>query len=144
MHPKPGSGLSYSITNSFTYNLTWNKVYQATDGNGNVTTFTYAPSGAGASRLMQVQSPPVPAGTAVANFAYNTIGQLITATDPTGVQTSLTYDPLSADLLTVVVDSRTGGLNITTSYTYDAVGIWLQSKIQMGTLRPFFLTLIAG
>jgi len=117
-NPKPGSGLT-AITNSFTYDLSWNKVQTTTDGNGNISITTYDSS---SGLLTQVQYPTVEAGTPTANFDYNSFGQLITSVDPTGVQTSMSYNPTTHDLLTVVVDSVTGGLNLTTTLTYDNVG----------------------
>ena len=116
--PKPGSGLG-DITLTYTYDLSWNKVKTAQDGNGNTVTFTYDPV---TGQLTQIQYPTVSAGVPYVYFSYNSIGQLVTATDPTGIISSFAYDPTTKNLLTQVLDSGSGHLNLTTTFTYDTVG----------------------
>ncbi|WP_244590283.1 hypothetical protein [Xenorhabdus innexi] len=55
-------------------------------------------------------------------ITYNTRGLPLTITDPEGRITQNTYDPRTFALISTTVDPGTGRLNLTTSYSYDAVG----------------------
>ncbi|MEH2500324.1 RHS repeat-associated protein [Bradyrhizobium sp. AZCC 1678] len=128
--PVPGStdvvtGLPATpITVSFTYDATFNKLLTTTDGRGNVTTNAYDMKG----NLTQITQPAVTkpgvAGTVipVTTITYNTRGLLLTVTDAEGMVTTNTYDATTLNLLTTVVDSGSGRLNLTTSAGYDATG----------------------
>ncbi|MBU6454737.1 MAG: hypothetical protein KGS72_23420 [Cyanobacteria bacterium REEB67] len=119
LYPKPSSPITYTITRTFTYDLAWNKVNVATDANGKQIIFTHNPV---TGTLSKIQYPAVIAGTPVTNFTYNARGQMLTVIDPSGVQTSNTYDPSTGDVLSSSLGSQTGGLNLTANFTYDAVG----------------------
>lgn len=116
--PKPGSGLA-NITNSFTYDLAWNKIKTATDGNGNITQYTYSSV---TGQLVTVQYPTVSAGTPISYFTYNSMGQLLTSTDPSGVVTAFSYNSATANPVNEVIDPGSGHLNLTSTYFLDAVG----------------------
>lgn len=117
---KPGSGLS-NIQRVFTYHPTWAKVASASDGNGNVTNFSYDPA---TGNLLSATGPAVAGISSTVAYTYNTRGQISTLTDPTGIVTKLNYDVSTERLLSVVKDYSTGGghLNLTTSFGYDPVG----------------------
>ncbi|MBS1955275.1 MAG: hypothetical protein JST89_13905 [Cyanobacteria bacterium SZAS-4] len=117
--PKTGSGLS-NIVNSFTYHPTYNKVATATDGNGNVTTFTYDPS---TGNLLTVQKPTVGGLTPQVTYTYNARGQILTITDETGVVTQHSYDTTTELLNTTIIDPGISPhLALTASFGYDPVG----------------------
>ncbi len=118
-YPKPGSGLE-PRTHSYTYDLVWTtKVATATDAAGNTTTYTYDSH---TGLLTQVQYPAPQSGMAnpVVTNTYNSLGQPLVSTDPTGVQAVNNYDPTSNNLLATSVGS--GGLMLKTTFGYDAIG----------------------
>ncbi len=116
---KPGSGLS-DIVNTFTYDLDWNKVETAEDGEGNVTTNTYDSL---TGDLLNIQRPTIGGITPQVSFTYNARGQMATMTDETGIVTKWNYDTDTEALLSVVRDFGTSPhLNLTTSFEYDKVG----------------------
>jgi len=115
---KSGSGLS-DIVNTFTYNSTWNKVATATDARSKTTTFTYDGT---YGNLTKIEYPVINSVTPEVDFTYNSRGQVLTRTDPTGIVTQFTYDTTTEKLETVVVDYGTGRLNLTTEFEYDSVG----------------------
>lgn len=118
-HPKPGSPLS-NITNSYTYDSTWNKVKTAIDGRGNSTTWNYDPSN---GNLLNIQYPQVGGLTPQVSWTYNSRGQTLTKTDETGIVTQFTYDGSTEKLLTIVHDYGTSPkLNLTTSLGYTSRG----------------------
>jgi RHS repeat-associated protein len=55
-------------------------------------------------------------------LSYNSRGQLLSTTDPTGIVMSLTYDSSTEKMLTSTMDFGTGRLNLETSFGYDSVG----------------------
>lgn len=134
--PKPGSTLT-AITNSFTYGSGFNKVATATDARGKVTTYTYTTFGS----PLTVTSPtdiggiaPVttysytsftPTTSGFTAFPFNLLtGQTIKTTSSNTVTNTLNYNTAALKFvpLSTVQDSGTGKLNITNTFTYDAVG----------------------
>lgn len=116
--PKSGSGES-PIAVSFTYDLDWNKVATATDGNGEVTTYTYD---ATTGQLLTIERPEVNSQISTETFTYTNRGQIETRLDPTGILTEYQYDSVTENLETVIVNSGVGQLNLTTLYGYNAAG----------------------
>ncbi|MDJ0947046.1 MAG: DUF6531 domain-containing protein, partial [Kiloniellales bacterium] len=114
--PKPGSPLP-PIVQSFVYDQTWSKPVSATDALGNTTDFFLDPAN---GNLERVEAPEVDSLRPTTAYTYNGNGQVLTVTDPEGKVTRSTYDPATADLLTVTEDD--GGLNLTMEFGYDAFG----------------------
>lgn len=116
---KSGSGLANIVT-SFTYDTTWFKLKTSVDGLGRTTTFNYDPLN---GNLLSAVSPTVTgSGTPQVNLTYNSRGQILTATDPTGIVLRNTYDPSTEKLTSIVHDYGAGRLNITMNLGYNAVG----------------------
>ncbi|WP_225428125.1 putative Ig domain-containing protein [Dyella tabacisoli] len=136
-------GTSVARSTSQTYDA-FGRVTQATDGNGQVITYSYDTLGRKISVAQTVQ------GTArIANTTYDAFGSAITQTDALGNVTSYQYDYLNnkttvttpggmqiitvtdvfGDTLTV-----TDGANNTTTYTYDADGHLTQTQDALGNL----------
>ncbi|MDR3615538.1 MAG: RHS repeat-associated core domain-containing protein [Candidatus Obscuribacterales bacterium] len=117
---KPGSGLA-NIVNSFTYDPTWALVKTATDGKSQVTTYNYDPT---LGNLLTIQRPLIGGVTPTVSFTHNARGQVLTATDETGIVTQNTYSTTNETLTKQVVDysTGTGHLNLTTQFGYDAAG----------------------
>lgn len=95
---KPGSGLS-NISASNTFDPTWAKVKTSTDANGNITTFNYD---AVTGNLISVTRPTIGGLTPKVTMKYNSRGQLLTATDDTGIQSQLIYDASTEKLLSSI------------------------------------------
>ncbi len=128
---KPGSELAARIT-KFTYQSGFNRVASITDPRGRITRFTYTTRGQPAT----VTRPMDAAGVApVATFSYSSftaagfptfslptaVTQNINATD--SVVTATAYNAANKYVpQSTTVDSGAGTLNLTTAYTYDAVG----------------------
>jgi RHS repeat-associated protein len=127
-NPMPGSVdpltglLPTPLTESWTYDPTFNKVLTATDARGNVTTYTYDTVGNQLTVRQPAVAKPGVTGTVqpVTTNTYLTRGLVQTTTDAEGRVTTFTYDPTTADLLTVKKD--TGHLNLQSTYTYDVAG----------------------
>ena len=119
---KPGSAeAGQPLVINAAYDLTWNKLSSITDANGTcTTTFTYWPAGqAGAGEMASASR----CGQAGYSFIYNSSGQLLSATDPTGVVTSNTYDNGYHYLGSTTLDPGAAPhVNATTTYTNDPVG----------------------
>jgi RHS repeat-associated protein len=110
------------IVESWTYDPTFSKVLTHIDGLGNVTTNQYDTAG-NLTRTTQpaVFKPGVTTNASpVSSFTYGAHGLVATATDAEGRVKRYSYDPTTFNLLSTTEDS--GRLNLTTSYTYDAVG----------------------
>lgn len=133
-HPKPGSTLA-PLTTTYTYEGSFNKVASVTNPRGQKTDFTYHAAHGGSATV----TPPAPAtgaerpqvsmtyavqtATGWPNFhLLSTETQRITGAANT-TTTTWTYSAANGWVpATVVVDSGTGKLALTTAYTYDAIG----------------------
>ncbi len=115
---KPGSGLSDLLVEAG-YDPTWNKPAWIRDAKGQQTDLTYVASGGGAGEIATATRPAVGGSRPIYSFTYNGFGQLLTATDPTGLVTSNTYDANNYLASTRV---NPGGVAATTSFTNNAVG----------------------
>ena len=96
------------------------KPTSVTDFNGNTTTVSYkglAENGSGNPSVATL--PSVAGGTPVYSYAYNAFGQLTASANPEGIVTVNGYDS-NGNLNSSIVDS--GGLNLTTTFEYDAAG----------------------
>lgn len=115
---KLGSGLS-NITKTYTYHAFFNKPITVTDGLAKSTTFSYD---AVTGTLTNVQYPAVGGLTPQDSFTYNSRGQIITATDPTGIVTKFTYDSTTERVLSVIADFGTGRKNLTSNFGHNSRG----------------------
>ena len=115
-NPKPGSSLS-PIVHSFVYDQTWNKQVQFNGPLGQVTDFVLDPAN---GNLKEIRAPEVIGIRPTTLYTYNSNGQILTVTDPEGKVTLNSYDPATANLLSITEDD--GRLNLTTVFGYDAVG----------------------
>jgi YD repeat-containing protein len=88
----------------------WGQTVSITDGSNRVTSYAYDADG----NLTTTTN----ALSGVTTNAYDLDDRLSSVTDARGVVTSYTYDAASR-VLTQVVDSGTGKLNLTTTYAYD-------------------------
>lgn len=128
---KPGSGLA-TLTSSFTYESAFNKVASATDPRGKTTTYTYTAQGNPLSVTAPADAGGVQPQTTYGYTAYTPSGyptfylqstQTSKITASSTVVTTTAYNTANKYVpQTVVADSGTGKLNITTAFTYDAVG----------------------
>ncbi|API57989.1 hypothetical protein BSL82_00620 [Tardibacter chloracetimidivorans] len=112
--PKSGSPLT-PLTTSFAYDPVFNKPITITDPRGLVTQNVYHPAtGNLISSIADANN-----FAAKSLFTYNSVGQLLTATDAVGAVTQNAYDGLG-NLATVTRDY--GRLNLVTGFGYDGVG----------------------
>ena len=125
---KPASGQT-DIVVSAQWETTWNKPQwirapMHTGAAPRQTDFVYVASGSGAS-LLQTATRPSADGVLprpTYGFVYNSVGQLVTVTDPTGLVTSYSYDAFNGNRLTSTLDP-TPGINAVTNFDlYDAQG----------------------
>lgn len=116
---KPGSGLA-NIVNSFTYDPTWFKLKTSVDGLSRTTTYNYdTPTG----NLLSIVYPTVTGvGTPTVSFTYNSRGQVLTATDPSGIVKKHVYDAATEKLTQAIMDFGTGRLNLTVNFGYNSRG----------------------
>ncbi|MFQ5535571.1 MAG: hypothetical protein ACE5EM_12210, partial [Sphingomonadales bacterium] len=128
---KPGSGLANRVAQG-AYHATFNKPLWVRDFNGNTTNFTFD---ATTGLLVTATQPQVTDGLTglPANptwtFTYNARGQLLTRTDPTGLETTNAYytsadgeGDLDGFLKTATADSAMGGFGFTTYFGYNSAG----------------------
>jgi YD repeat-containing protein len=101
------------------------------DANGNITTYTYTKDGI----LDTVVGPPSQVsgsyGVTVIDKDYDRSGRLAQSKDANGVITSYSYDAANR-IISKVVDSVSGGLNLTTTYQFDGQGRQLQVTEAVG------------
>lgn len=130
-NPKQGSDLT-ALTTSSTYDAVTNKIATSTDAKGNVTNFTYNSNGT----LSKVELPADNAGirpeTTYTYVSYTpttfpelslpeTVTKKINSTQ--SIATKTTYNSTNKYVPnTIVEDIGTGKLNLTNTFTYDAVG----------------------
>jgi RHS repeat-associated protein len=107
------------------WNPTWNKPDYVVNARNFRTDFTYYPTGNGKSLLQQAQrqgaTGAAPLGTSARptySFTYNSYGQLLDSTDPTGLVTRNTYSTTVSTLYSTSVDPS--GVNSITVFGYDA------------------------
>lgn len=117
--PKSGCS-SPSLTTSFTYDSTFQKVRTVTDANLNVTINTYDVAG-GTGNLLETDQPAVGGVVPKTIYTYNARGQVLTKTDPVGKVTKMVYDTTTEELLSVTDDYATGAghFNLLTQFAYD-------------------------
>ncbi|EIC30148.1 RHS repeat-associated core domain-containing protein [Methylomicrobium album] len=128
---KSGSGLANLVT-GYTYESAFNQLASVTDPKGQVTRTTYTAQGLPATVTRPADAGGVSPVTTYAYTGYTPSGfptfylptavtEKITAaastTRTTAYNTANKYVPQ-----TVIADAGTGKLNLTTTYTYDAVG----------------------
>lgn len=99
---KAGSGLA-NIVNSYTYDPTYNKVHTAVDGKSQTTTYNYDPA---TGNLLTVVKPAVGGVSPKITYAYNSVGQVWSSIDETGIQTQNNYDTTTEELLSTVVNTN--------------------------------------
>ncbi|OGQ95295.1 MAG: hypothetical protein A2521_03965 [Deltaproteobacteria bacterium RIFOXYD12_FULL_57_12] len=131
---KPGSGLA-TLTTSYTYESSFNKVAKAIDPRGKETNYTYTAQGNPLTVTYPADAAGVQPSTTYAYISYTptnfptfpTFYLRSSETSKTSasnsVVTTTTYNTANKYVpATMVVDSGSGKLNLTTSYTYDGFG----------------------
>ncbi len=119
--PKPGSPLAPLVT-SYAYDPVWNKPTRITDPLGLVTTMTYD---AAAGNLLSITADAGGGGhfNATRRFTYNSVGQVLSATDPLGTVTQYSYDGFG-NPISIIRDAGAGRLNQTVAMGYSASAMW--------------------
>ncbi len=110
-----------SVSHSVDINtLTWWE-----DARGNRTNLNYYPNG----YIHKVKAPCLDetttcsdSGRPVTVYAYNSLGQVDTLTDPEGKVTKSVYDSIANNSMLLSVTDDFGGVALQTSYTYDSHG----------------------
>lgn len=116
---KPGSPLT-NLSAVRTYDPLWNKVKTFVDSLGRTTTYTYNST---TGNLETIVYPTVSgSGTPQVTNTYNSRGQLLTSTEPTGIVTKNSFDTVTEKLTSVVFDFGVGRLNLTMNFGYNSVG----------------------
>lgn len=117
--PKPAS-TEAALTIYAQWDPTWNKPNSIIDARNNQTLLAYYSSGNGKSLLQTATRPPDAAGVQpLYQFTYNNRGQVLNATDPTGLLISNNYHATNGNLLSTALDPT--GINAVTLYTYNAL-----------------------
>jgi YD repeat-containing protein len=117
--PKPGSPLAPLVT-TYSYDPTYSKPTQIVDPLGLVTSMSYD----GATGNLTTSTSDVgssPHFNAQRSFAYNSVGQVLSATDPLGIVIQFGYDSLG-NQTSIIRDIGPGRLNQLTTIGYNAVG----------------------
>lgn len=100
---------------------TWNKPVWIDDARNNRTDFEYYESGNGRSLLYKAKRPADADGARPEyTFTYSSRGQLLDATDPTGLLTRNAYHVTTYNLQSTSIDPA--GVNSTTLFGYDVAG----------------------
>ena len=110
----------YLMTSGFTYNAN-SQVVTSTDGNGNVTSNLYDPTGNLLSTTDAMRN--------VTSNTYNTAGLMTSSTDPLGNVTTNYYDSSAGNLLATAVLDTNNNILSTNSYSYDADGNQTNSTV---------------
>ncbi|WP_454283842.1 RHS repeat-associated core domain-containing protein [Ralstonia pickettii] len=126
-----GSGMT-PLTLSFTYESAFNKVATATDARGNVTSYTYTAQGQPLQMTSPIDASGVAPQTSYGYVAYTPTGfptfylpssKSVRISSTNSTVTATSYDSTNQYVpKTSTVDSGTGTLNLTTTFTYDRVG----------------------
>ena len=122
--PKTSSGLA-NIVVTATYETSWNHLASITDPLSHTTNFFYNASGLGTSLMNKAERPSVTGGRPTYTFQYNAIGLPTQSVDPTGVTTTHVYNSYGDLTSTTEAAAAVGAnpaLNLTTTFTPDAVG----------------------
>lgn len=128
---KPGSGLAH-LVERFTYEPVFAKVQSATDANGGVTDYSYDPA---TGNLLSTKSPADPSGARPeTTYEYSQFGGITLLTRQVEIinrvgeftATRYSYDSINK-LVPAATVSDEGGLNLTTTFVYDAIGNLVQA-----------------
>ncbi len=122
LKPKPIGSPPADIVTSATYNAAFNVPATETDALGRVTNYTYDAT----SGLLLTITQPDPdtsdgdPARPTTTFTWNSLGQRLTRTEPTGIVLRYTYD--GENQLDTVTNAYGTGVAATTSFDYDAAG----------------------
>lgn len=130
---KPGSGLS-DIVVAFSWSNAWNRVETVTDGNGNVTSYSYDSM---TGLLTNIEYPEVNSIHPEISISYNARGQVDEITDQVGTVTKYTYNATNETLESIVRDYGIGKLNLAVSQTFDSVGNCISRTDARGNTTSF-------
>ncbi len=129
--PKPGSS-DPVLVSSYTYEGNFNKVASATDPKLKTTSYTYTPQGDLSTVTTPADAQGVQGLTTYGYTSYSVAGypafflqtSVLNKVDAaTSILTTSTYDAANKYVQkTLVKDSGTGALNLTTTYVHDAIG----------------------
>lgn len=117
--PKPGAPLSHLAT-GYAYDPVYNKPTRITDPLGLVATMQYDPA---TGNLLSTVADAGGTGhfNATQSFTYNSVGQVLSMTDPLGTVTQFSYDGFG-NPVSITRDAGAGRLNQTTALAYSALG----------------------
>ena len=104
------------FVNTFTYDPVWNRIATTTNSLGRTTTYTYDAFG----NLTTVEYPEVDSVIPTYNLVYNGRGQVTDITGPENLHKSATYNETTGLVESVTYD--VGGLNLTSTFSYDNAG----------------------
>ncbi|CAN5177496.1 hypothetical protein BH10CYA1_BH10CYA1_62860 [soil metagenome] len=132
--PKPESSLD-PITFSYSYDSTFNKPTQVTDGLNQITTLTYDSE---TGCLLSIEGPEIDSEIPQRFFEYNERGQLTSATDETGLIVQYSYDVDTEVLLSQIRDPGTSPhLNFSWLYEWDSFGNLVTITDPNGSVTSF-------
>ncbi|WP_375784009.1 RHS repeat-associated core domain-containing protein [Bradyrhizobium sp. Pha-3] len=118
--PKPGSPLAPLVT-TYSYDPVFNKPIRTVDPLGLVSTASYdQTTGNLTVSTADVGAPPH--FNLASSFTYNSLGQVLSATDPLGVVTQYGYDGVGNRTSIVRDAGGSGHLNQSSTVAYNAVG----------------------
>ncbi len=113
--PRPDMG-AISKEIQYTFDPTFNRKSASTDPLGHTTSYIYDMKG----NIERIQLPMVDSAIPEYNFTTNSHGQVVNVAGPEGMNKIFAYNATTGELTSATTDA--GGLNLTTSYAYDAVG----------------------